>query len=63
MGKERKCPHCGGPIVEREVPVLSKQLAGGNRVETGEVVRLPVCQACGLVVMEVEDGEKHKNNA
>jgi hypothetical protein len=46
--------HHEGPIVEKEVKILSKPMSGGNRVETWEIVKLPVCQACGMVVFEEE---------
>lgn len=47
--------HHEGPIKMVEVPVWEK--VGSELEEIGfYVIKLPTCQACGSVVMEVEDG-------
>jgi hypothetical protein len=52
--------HHEGPVVEKEVPVLSKPLPGGNRVKTWEIVKLPICKSCGMVVFEKEENNGQK---
>jgi hypothetical protein len=65
--------HHEGPIVEREVPVWevlyradgsicsdTEIIVAEDQLSSRQVIKLPICQSCGLVIFEKEENNGQK---